>query len=108
MERPIYWFQFDDWFAASDGSGCIDWDADALALVLMPDGKISTRSHNSQHDRQKLHEEFPTAVFMGKIDRHRGLLECGADHYDKLRDRYPDIFRDLQKWTPFREPFRVT
>ncbi len=103
MTRPLYWFRFDDWYAVPDGHGCIDWDADALCLILHPDGKVETRHFCSQNDQERVFAEFPNAVFMGALSRHRDKLEQSAEQAAALQKDHPDVYADLARWTPFKE-----
>jgi len=102
MGRPTYRFSFTDWFAVPDGMGCIDWDCDFLALILLPDGTVCTRHCNSQNGQDRVAAEFPDAIRLGELSRHRDKLE-GDPTTNLLREKHPDLYVDLNRWTPFKE-----
>lgn len=106
MGRQTYLFSFTDWFAVPDGHGCIDWDCDFLALILLPDGTVCTRPFNSQFHHERVASEFPDAVRLGELSRHRDKFEDGPTSR-LLRDRHPDLYADLNRWTPFKEAARA-
>lgn len=103
MQQPII-MEFTEWYAVSDGRGCIDWDCDFYAKVFLPDGTITNRANNCQRDQEQLTAEYPDAIRPEcSLSMHRGKWE-GTDALVYIRDNAPDHFETIMRQAEPRFP----
>lgn len=102
MTRPVYTFDYTDWFAVPDGRGCIDWDCDFYTLAVLPDGSVELERAVCQNDHDRIKAKWPNAEKLGSLSTHRNHLEECSDS-DKLKAEKPEIYAILDKWGNFHD-----
>ncbi len=100
MTRPVYLFDYTDWFAVPDGMGCIDWDCDFYTLAVLPDDSVELERAVCQNDHDRIKAKWPNAEKLGSLSTHKNHLE---ERGDKLKAEKPEIYAILDKWGNFHD-----